>query len=261
MRSSKTRRNWTREETILAFELYCKTPFGKIHADNPKIIELAKLIGRTPAAVSLKMSNLAHLDPALQDRNVAGMSHGSKMDAVVFGEFCDDWQTLSYEAQKIKAKLQDTEIQKIIDIGDIDALPPGKYREHEIKIRAGQYFFRSAVLGSYGMKCCVTGLNNSELLIASHIKPWSVSDEKTERTNPSNGLCLNALHDKAFDKGYITITPDFKIIVSAELKKTEMDDKTRLWLLSYNNKEITLPDQFKPDRRFIEYHNDLIFKG
>ena len=48
------RRNWTREETILAFELYCQTPFGKIHKENPDIIELAKLINRTPSAVGLK---------------------------------------------------------------------------------------------------------------------------------------------------------------------------------------------------------------
>jgi putative restriction endonuclease len=39
---------WTREELIIAFNLYCKIPFGKIHNRNPEIIELAKILGRTP---------------------------------------------------------------------------------------------------------------------------------------------------------------------------------------------------------------------
>lgn len=70
---------WSREETILAFDLYCRTPFGKISQNNPAIIELANLLGRTPGSVGLKMHNLAHYDPELQKRNVMAMSHGSKL--------------------------------------------------------------------------------------------------------------------------------------------------------------------------------------
>src|SRR5271155_4885876 len=57
------RRDWTREELIVAFNLYCKIPFGRIHIRNPLIIELAKAIGRTPSAVSWKLANFARLDP------------------------------------------------------------------------------------------------------------------------------------------------------------------------------------------------------
>ena len=73
------RKNWTREETILAFDLYCKVPFSKISKTNEKIIDLAKVIGRTPSAVGLKMANLARFDKELQSRDVSGMSHGSKL--------------------------------------------------------------------------------------------------------------------------------------------------------------------------------------
>ena len=66
------RRNWTREELIVAFNLYCKIPFGRIHIRNPLIIELAKAIGRTPSALSWKLANFARLDPALRKRNIAG---------------------------------------------------------------------------------------------------------------------------------------------------------------------------------------------
>ena len=99
------------------------------------------------------------------------------------------------------------------------------------------------------------------MLIASHIKPWSVSDEKTERTNPCNGLCLNAFHDRAFDQGLITIDKNYRIIVSSALKNSEMDEDTKQWLLHYSGEQIFLPERFIPNKTFLQYHNDCIFKG
>lgn len=252
---------WSREETILAYELYCRTPFSKISQSNPEIKELAKLLGRTPGSVGLKMHNLAHYDPELQRRNISAMAHGSKLDGEIFIEFCNDWTELSYQAQSIRAKMQNREVEELIDIGDIDEIPPGEYREKMMKNRVGQYFFRMSVLNSYRNRCCITGIRKSDLLIASHIKPWSVCDEKTERTNPCNGLCLNSLHDKAFDKGLITLDKNLKLIVSREMKNVEMDDKTREWFYCYEGKQICLPDKFLPGKNFIEYHNDTIFLG
>lgn len=66
MVADRTGIKWSREETILAFDLYCRTPFGKISQGNPEIIKLAHLLGRTPGSVGLKMHNLAHYDPELQ---------------------------------------------------------------------------------------------------------------------------------------------------------------------------------------------------
>ena len=106
MAGDRTNPNWSREETILAFDLYCRTPFGKIGKKNPDIIELAGLIGRTPGSVALKMHNLAHHDPVLQQRNITALSHGSKLDKQIFEEFSKDWAGLSYQAQVIRAKMQ-----------------------------------------------------------------------------------------------------------------------------------------------------------
>jgi putative restriction endonuclease len=251
---------WNREETILAFDLYCRTPFGKIGQSNPDIVELAKILGRTPGSVGLKMYNLAHYDPKLQLRNVTAMAHGSKLDAQIYSEFASNWTELSYQAQLIKARMQNIQIEKMIDIGDIENIPTGEYRERMMKTRVGQYFFRIAVLNSYGNKCCVTGISRPELLIASHIKPWKVSNEETERTNPRNGLCLNSLHDKAFDKGLITIDKDYRIVISTAVKDAQMDGDTRDWFMGYDHKQIYLPDKFLPDQAFIEYHNDVIFQ-
>lgn len=252
---------WSREETILAYDLYCRMSFGKISQENSDIKELAALLGRTPGAVSLKMQNLAHCDPELRKRNIIAMAHCSKLDVEIFEQFCNDWTELSYQAQIIKARMQNKEIGDIIDIGDIEWMPQGEYRERMTRTRVGQYFFRMSVLNSYRNKCCVTGINKSDILVASHIKPWKDSDGKTERTNPSNGLCLNSLHDKAFDKGLITITPQFRIVISRSLKEAEMDHITRDWFMSYENKQILLPDKFLPGKDFIQYHNDVIFQG
>ena len=59
--------NWTSEQLKLAFAFYCHTPFGKLDRKNPQIIELAKLIGRTPSALAMKLVNFASLDPSIID--------------------------------------------------------------------------------------------------------------------------------------------------------------------------------------------------
>ena len=252
---------WTREETILAFDLYCKTPFSKISKTNKDIIALSELLGRTPSSVGLKMANLAHYDPELIARNVKGMSNASKLDKEIVEEFKDDWEELSYQAQLILAKYKKTDIKSLNPELLIEEIPEGVDVEKETKARVGQFFFRLSVLNAYGNSCCITGMKKTELLIASHIKPWKVSDSKTERTNPSNGLCLNALHDKAFDRGLITLDKKYQIVISKKLSDVSMDDNTHDWFYSYENKQIILPDKFLPGKDFIEYHNDVIFQG
>lgn len=110
---------WNREETILAFDLYCRTSFGKISQSNSDIIELAAILGRTPGSVGLKMQNLAHYDPKLKERNVTAMAHGSKLDSQIFAEFYQNWTELSYQAQLIKAKMQGKAITEVIDIDEV----------------------------------------------------------------------------------------------------------------------------------------------
>lgn len=136
----------------------------------------------------------------------------------------------------------------------------GKSSWSTTKIRIGQNFFRATVLGAYENKCCITGISIPELLRASHIKPWKDSNDKTEKLNPSNGLCLNALHDAAFDKGLITISPSFRVIVSDILKTNKkIDETTKNWIISIEGRQIDLPTRNQPSKEFIEYHNDIVF--
>ena len=61
-------------------------------------------------------------------------------------------------------------------------------------------------------------INEESLLIASHIKPWAVSDSE-ERIDPNNGFILSPLYDKLFDRGYITFTDDKRVTISNWLSR------------------------------------------
>lgn len=249
------RRNWTREEHIVAFNLYCKIPFTKINENYPPVVELAGIIGRRKGAVSYKLANFARLDPALQARNVSGLTHGAKGEEIVWNEFFGNWEQLAYESEQILASYKGVSIESEIDLSDIPELKKGKEREAIVKVRVNQNFFRKTILASYNQTCCITGIQSPDLLIASHIIPWAANEK--ERVNPQNGLCLNALHDKAFDKGLMTITPDLKLKLSESLKSTLNDgDK---FFLPYDNKTISLPSRFFPKKEFLQYHAENIF--
>ena len=107
------------------------------------------------------------------------------------------------------------------------------------------------------MKCWITGLSIPDFLVASHIKPWS--KDKENRTNPHNGLCLNSIHDKAFDKGFITVTSDYKILVSNYFDNYSNEKAVNDFFKKYENHKIILPDRFLPSKEFLEYHQKNIF--
>ena len=248
--------NWTREELIVAFNLYCTLTFTRINANNKAIKELAEIINRSNNAVAIKLANFARLDPALQARDVKGMSHGSHGEELIWEEFNNDWDRLSYESELLKANFKGIDVEESTQIETNDLPKIGKEREALIKIRVNQSFFRKSILASYNQSCCITGIRVPGLLVASHIIPWAESAK--ERMNPQNGLCLNALHDRAYDKGLITITPDYKIMLS-ELLKSQISKNNSEFFLPYNNKIITLPGRFLPKREFLEYHVEKIF--
>lgn len=248
---------WTRDETILAINLYCKLPFGKMHKSNAEVIKLATLIGRTPSSVALKLGNLASHDPTLKARGIKGASHGSKQDEKIWNEFYNNWDVAFIESEKLLAKVKHTTIEKLnkVDIKDIPR--EGKEVERLVKVRVNQALFRSIILATYEYKCCITGISNPELLVASHILPWS-KDEKN-RLNPVNGLALNALHDKAFENGLLAIDADYKICISSKLKKDKEASITNLFS-TYEGKTIFIPDKFMPSTEFLKMHLDERFK-
>ena len=132
----------------------------------------------------------------------------------------------------------------------------GETRKVVTEQRIKQTFFRKAVLSSYRGRCCMSGLSDARLLVASHIVPWS--KDKANRLNPSNGLCLSAIHDRAFDKGLITLTDDFKIVVSDELKRKKESFVIEV-LLPLDGRAIESPERFAPQPEFIAWHRNQLF--
>jgi len=249
---------WTREELILAINLYCKLPFGRLHKGNPEIIHLAKLIHRTPSAVALKLVNFASFDPSLRARGIKGASNASKLDSQIWNEFYSDWETLAFESEKLLKKY-DPSIVMLPAKDDFSVIERiGSTRERIVKTRVNQDFFRKMILASYNNTCCITGLNIPELLVAGHIIPWS-KDEKN-RLNPRNGIAINALHDRAYELGYLTIMPDYTIKIASSLKK-DNSLRNRELFLQYNENAIILPSRFLPDPDILKYHNEKCFLG
>jgi putative restriction endonuclease len=254
----KGQRPWTEDELILAMNLYCKLSFGKLHQNRPEIIELAGLIGRTPGSVAYKLVNLASLDPSLQARGIKGAANASKLDKKVWDDFYNNWDILPYESEKLLAKFKNKDLEEEIK-SELESLPEGLTREAQVQVRVNQSFFRNMIMASYNYTCCITGIKQPSLLIAGHIKPWGVDPKN--RLNPQNGIAINALHDKAFENGLITITTDYKVKVSTLLKSQKDDTSVRAFFLKYENQTINLPDRFLPAREFLQYHNNECFKN
>lgn len=250
---------WTRDELVLAFNLYLKLPFGKKHSRTPEIIHLANIMGRTPDAVAIRLTNFAHIDPYHQQRGVKGMSGGRKQVEPIWNEFINDKDKLVFESEKILAEKENMTIEtKFSEIlyGTKDLKGENKIRE--VKTRVNQNFFKQVVIANYSGKCVITGIDIPDLLIASHIIPWSKNED--ERLNPENGIYFSVLYDKAFDKGYITITEKYEVLISAALKKKEKEDYYLKYFSHLSGTKLLLPKKYHPRKDFLQYHLDSIFK-
>ena len=246
---------WSRDESVLAINLYCKIPFGQMHSRNADVIELAHLIGRTPSAVARKLGNFASFDPKLRERGVRGLENASKLDKEIWREYMEDWDEQFFESEKLLAQKKHTTIEKTYQI-DLENLPivDGKERQRLVMVRVNQSQFRKIVLSNFNNQCCITGIGITELIVASHIAPWSI--DKNNRLSPQNGLALNTLHDKAFDKHLITITEDLKIKISPKFYKHSDILSIKQNFIDYDGKSLIEPKKFYPGAEFLKIHNE-----
>ena len=162
------RDNWTREQTIVALNLYCKIPFNKVSSNHPDIIRISKIIDRSPNSVKMKIGNFGSFDLELKKRGIVGLANASKLDEIVWNEFNNNWENLAFESESLISNFSNEPIEKTAHI-NIDDIPLGRERETIIKARVNQSFFRSTILSSYNLKCCITGLSIPDFLVASHI--------------------------------------------------------------------------------------------
>lgn len=250
---------WTKEELILAFNLYLKIPFGKMHSTNKDVIHLANLIGRTPNSIALRLVNFASVDPVLKARGIKGMDGGTKIVQPIWDEFFHNQEELVFLSEQILAQKENDSIENkyqdvLFDLKDLK----GETAIRQVKTRVNQSVFRQMVLANYSTKCAITGIDIPELLLASHIMPWSKNEE--HRLNPENGICLSALYDKAFDKGIIGINKNYEVILSTSLKKKKDTVFYKNHFASIDNLKIIEPLKYLPRKEFLEFHLDTIFQ-
>lgn len=245
---------WSRDETLAAFNLYCHTPFGRLHARNPEIIQLAKTLDRTPGAVAMKCCNLAAFDPALQQRGIKGLSKGAKLDHEVWQSFDRDPETLGFECERAYARIMKTPLRQgdTIEWQDIEGLD----REAVTKVRVNQRLFRSIILAGYCEQCAVCQLPIPCLLVASHIVPWAV--DPANRMNPRNGICFCSLHDRAYEAGIIVIDGNLVVGLSPSCQRYRGLDVFTRCFAAFEGTTITLPDRWHPDPVLLERRRALV---
>lgn len=256
---------WTRDELLLTLNLYYKIPFGQFDQHNPQIINLAQLIDRTPSAIAMQLSNLASLDPYHKNRGVNGLRPPGKLAQELWAEAQSNWERVILESEilleallqpQTNTEIEDKLAEKVYKLleekqGEITEV------ERSVKVRLGQRFFRASIIANYRECCCICGLPLKELLVASHIIPWK--DREDLRLNPSNGLCLCALHDRAFDRGLLTIDIDYTVLISPLVYRHLSQEAVKNGLMIYSTRSISLPDRFIPKQEFLEIHRNEYF--
>ena len=251
--------NWIEQEDIIALFLYTLLPSGKWDKNNPTIKEYASLIHRTPDALVFKLGNLRSLDNSHESK---GLINSSKMDRKVWKKFLNKPYELVV-AYEESLRLFTDDVYQAAENGILLPFKEKDEQEYAEKDsygwaarRKGQKAFRFVLLSNYRFQCCLSGITSQDMLLASHIVPWS--KDENNRTNPQNGLLLNALLDKAFDKGYVTFTPFYyEAVVSERIKDIPLVN----YLAQFKAKKINLPNNPErwPKKEFLEYHNDTIF--
>ena len=223
-----------------ALALYLRTPFGRLHSRNPEVVALAEALGRSAGSVALKLVNLVACD-ATVDRK--GMANASALDREVWTDFLrDPLGTLASVSGGAPADAPPAAAARRFAFPEA-APGPGLREGLDVPAaataRRGQDLFRDWVLAAYDGRCAVTRLDDPRLLTASHVEGWA--EAPAHRLDPSNGLCLNALHDRAFDRALISFDADWRVMVSDRLAP-----EARAWFKRPEHERLRLPARFRP---------------
>ena len=152
---------------------------------------------------------------------------------------------------QIQARLRSTAVS-IGQVGDGTVM----WREALSRQRLGQGSFRILVTDTYRRQCAITGEKALPTLEAAHIKPITADGKHSI----DNGLLFRSDIHRLFDKGYVTVTPDYKFRASRRLKE-EFDNGEEYFRLQGNTLWLPNRTEYQPNREFLEWHSDTIFRG
>lgn len=261
-----TRKPWTRDELLITLNLYQKLNFGQFDSRNHAVIDLSHKLGRTAGSVSMKLCNFASFDPILAMRGIKGLQGASRQDRQVWDEFHANPLEMAEQSEALFQALFETSNATPVEViptrGVVRRAPlTGQPTETIVlqKHRLGQEYFRQIVLNNFNNACGISGLPVRELLVASHIAPWS--HKPIERLNVQNGLCLSRLHDAAFDQGLITFDEDLRLMISPKLKKHMPQRALDENFAAYENQPLQLSaESIPPSADLLAYHRREIFR-
>lgn len=255
-RSMALGRKWSKPETLAAFCVYLRLPFGKLHSKTPEIIELAAALNRTPSSVAMKCCNISSLDDQHRRRGVVGLQKSANVEREIWQEFQDDPESVSFNAASALATLKGKPVEETDD-DNIEPVPlVGLDRESLVRVRVNQRLFRAMILAGYREMCAVCELPIHSLLVASHIVPWSC--DPSLRMRPDNGLCLCGTHDRAFETGLLRIGEDRIIRCSDRLAKYSKSESANQWLIRFDGAPISLPERWPPGAEFLRRRIELL---
>lgn len=263
----KKKRNppWTREELILALELYLRA--GLLDDHSTEVQQLSEALKdlafvqkedpdvfRNPNGVAMKLANFAALDPNYKGK---GLTSGGRLDKEIFEEFFEQQFALATESQWLRAQWQGMKELEVVAEAESDYEPVIEEQTDErerinraIVLRRGQPSFRKLLLTAYNGKCAITGCNAPDALEAAHILGYR--GNYSNKTN--NGLLLRADIHTLFDLRLLAVeTEDMTCVVAGRLMGTEYEELI--------GKEIILPEEkdFRPGRSHLNFHRENSF--
>lgn len=154
------------------------------------------------------------------------------------------------EKNELRVKVHKQVLQRNYEVSDNEATAKNRGKYQEI-------FRKKIIFPNYDYQCAITGINTLSLLRAAHIVRWA--DNKKERLNPQNGICLSVLADACFEKGFIKIDTDYKVRIADEAKRDQILYQE---ISKYDGSKITLPKlkEKRPAKRFLLEHQNRIKK-
>lgn len=262
-------KRWTRDELLIVLNLYHKLPFGQFSHHNAAIKMLAEKLRRTPSSVSMKLCNMASFDPVLKMRGIKGLAGASRLDRETWEEFSANLEDNLLLSEEKMHNLFEVSANEDIEVSakhgiqrQPRSLTSPEYTETQatVKQRCGQSYFRDLVLNNYDEQCAISRIAVRELLIASHILPWS--SHPRERLNVRNGISLSRLHDAAFDCGLIAFDDDLHMNISTKLRVLLASQKMlAINFEAFEGVPLFVPqDAFTPDPAFLAEHRKTIFR-
>lgn len=154
-------------------------------------------------------------------------------------------ETLEADPDEVEAFCEQIE-QKSYEVADSTAT---------IKTRgSAQKAFAGAVKANYGYRCAITGIVTKDFLVASHIVPWS--EDQSVRLDPSNGICLALLVDRAFEKGHLLIEDDLTIRI--DWRRVGDDRALRSQLELYDGQKLNAPTKESPRPEYLRRRRALV---